>query len=205
MWYARADDGFILGGLGRVQVGTLRGVPMLLETTDERVRQRLLPETYEDEEAEAQWREHATPELERLFMSRTQVVRKDLGKLRQLKGADSWVLPIPDMHVNAWLACLNAARLALYALNDLKPKHMERDVGAGTAKQLEAIDRIHFLAELQCVLMGDFAIDDEEDDEDEASGWSIESFDSCEVDPFHRPTSTGKDDEADQQESEGEA
>jgi hypothetical protein len=161
MWVARAEDGFVFGGLTREFVETLRGVPMLLESTDERVRARLLPETYDDDESEDQWRRHAAPELERLFVSRAQLVRKDLLHLRQLKAADSWVLPIPDEHVNAWLASLNAARLALYVLNELKAEHLERE-GANQAneKQRQAVHRIHFLAEVQCVLLGDVDFDD---------------------------------------------
>jgi hypothetical protein len=164
MWVARAEDGFVFGGLTRECVETLRGVPMLIESNDERVRRRLLPETYDHHDDEQHWQEHATPELERLFLSRAQVVRRDLGKLRQLKSADSWVLPIPDEHVNAWLASLNGARLALFVLNELSAEHLEREGNNGaTEKQREAVQRIHFLAEVQCVLLGDVDFDDDGD------------------------------------------
>lgn len=167
MWVARADDGFLFGGLTRSCVETLRGVPMLLESRDERVRKRLLPETYGDAQDEAGWRRHAAPELERLFLSRAQLVRRDLAGLRQLKDADSWVLVIPDTHANAWLSSINAARLALYALNDLTPRHMERDgILKANGKQQEALDRIHFLAEVQCVLLGDVDVDENGEWED---------------------------------------
>jgi hypothetical protein len=167
MWVARADDGFLFGGLTAECIETLRAVPMLLESKDERVRARLLPETYGDHVAQEQWREHAAPELERLFLSRAQLVRKDLAALRQLKSADSWVLLVPDHHVNAWLASLNAARLALFALNDLAAEHMERDGARNTTrKQQEAVARIHFLAEVQCVLLGDVDFGDTPDGPD---------------------------------------
>lgn len=176
MWFASCDDGFVIGGLGREEIETLRGVPMLIESNDARVRKRLLPETYEDEEAEKEWRRHATPELERLFVSRAQVVRMDLANIRQLKSVDSWVLTVGANHVNAWLASLNAARLALYVMAELTEEQMERDGAVNCSKkQLEAIGRIHFMAELQCVLLGDVEAA-EEDDEDpfEAgdSGWT---------------------------------
>lgn len=173
MWFARADSGFVIGGLGRAEVETLRGVPMLLESTDPRVRNRLLPETYDEADAAAQWRRHSAPELERLFLSRAQLVRKDLAGLRQLDSADSWMLPIPDYHVNAWLASLNAARLALFVLNDLCAEQMEREGGGRSSrKQREALERIHFLAELQCVLLGDFGLGGEDEDAGEG-GWSL--------------------------------
>lgn len=171
MWAARAEDGYLFGGLTRTCVETLRGVPMLLESNDPRVRQRLVPETYQDPDEELQWRKHAAPELERLFLSRAQIVRRDLAKLHKLKDVDSWVLAIPDNHANAWLASLNAARLAMYVLAELEGKHLERD-GHQKAndKQREAVLRIHFLAELQSVLMGDFDDADEPLDDDEACG-----------------------------------
>ncbi|MGE3175506.1 MAG: DUF2017 family protein [Planctomycetota bacterium] len=177
MWAARAEDGYLIGGLTRTCVESLRGVPMLLESNDERVRQRLLPETYQDAEEEVQWRRHAAPELERLFLSRAQLVRKDLAAMRQLKSADSWVLIVPDTHTNAWLASLNAARVALYVLNDLKAHHLEREGETlGTEKQREAVQRIHFLAEIQCILMGevealdDFGCDGDDPDPDHDLG-----------------------------------
>lgn len=169
MWAARAEDGYLIGGLTRDCLETLRGVPMLVESSDPRVRERLLPETYDSVEDEQQWREHATPELERLFMSRLQIVRKDLAAVRKLEAVDSWVLFLPDTHGNAWLASLNAARLSLYVLNDLDASHLERDGDERcTEKQREAVWRIQFLAEIQCILMGEMeAMDDLDDPEDE--------------------------------------
>lgn len=156
MWVARADHGYLFGGLTRHCVDTLRGVPMLLECTDERVRRRLLPETYDDPEVEASWRQLAEPELERLFLSRAQLVRRDLAAMQQLEGAESWLLLVPDGHASAWLSSLNAARLALFVLNDLRAELMEPEGFAqATPKQQEALLRIHFLAEMQCVLLGE--------------------------------------------------
>lgn len=174
MWAARAEDGYLVGGLDRQALETLRGVPMLVESNDPRVRDRLLPETYDSAEDEAQWRDHATPELERLFQSRLQIVRKDLAAVKKLDAVDSWVLFLPDTHANAWLASLNAARLALFVLNDLKAHHMERGGEEGCSdKQIEAVWRIQFLAEIQCILMGELeamAVDVEDEDADSFDG-----------------------------------
>lgn len=162
MWVARADNGFLFGGLTHYCVDTLRGVPMLIESRDIRVRQRLLPDTYAESDDQQDWIDTAVPELERLFLSRAQLVRRDLEKLKKLDQVDSWVLLIPDQHCNAWLSSLNAARLALYALNDLMPQHLERDgLHLATPKQQAALLRIHFLAEVQSVLLGDIEFEDE--------------------------------------------
>lgn len=161
MWACRVSEGVVFGGLEAGAVETLKGVPMLLESSDARVRERLLPETCEDPDDEAQWRRHSVPELERLFLSRAQLVRRDLAGLRKLANFDAHVLLIPDDHQNAWLSTLNAARLALFALNDLTAEHMEAEGFAkASLKQQQAVLRIHLLAELQSVLLGDLEVDD---------------------------------------------
>ncbi len=161
MWVARVAEGYVFGGLLPQAVETLKGVPMLLESSDGRVRARLLPETFEEAEAEDTWRRHAVPELERLFLSRAQLVRRDLAAMRKMPTTDEQVLLIPDGHASAWLAALNAARLALFELNHLEARHMEPEgFGVATKKQQEAMLRIHLLAEIQSVLLGDFEIDE---------------------------------------------
>ncbi|MEO6594772.1 MAG: DUF2017 family protein [Planctomycetota bacterium] len=168
MWAARVDEGFVFGGLSQASVDTLTGVPMLLESSDTRVRERLLPETCDDPDDEAQWRRHSVPELERLFLSRGQLVRRDLAAMRRMAGSSEQVLLIPDAHANAWLAALNAARLALFVLNDMTAEHLEPEgFAAASQKQQEAMLRIHLLAEVQSVLLGDFEVD---------SGGSFEDF-----------------------------
>jgi hypothetical protein len=163
MWVARVAEGYVFGELTAAAVETLRGVPMLIESTDERVRARLLPETCIEPEDEQHWREHAVPELERLFLSRATLVRRDLETLRKLPDSGLHALLITHEHTNAWLAALNAARLALYVLNDLTAEHMETEGFSGaTKKQQEAIVRISLLAELQAVLLGEFEVGDDE-------------------------------------------
>ena len=62
-------------------VDTLIRLPEWLETDAPNVKERLLPKAYADEAAEREWRRHITPELEYLFQSRTQILRKDLAEL----------------------------------------------------------------------------------------------------------------------------
>lgn len=161
MWVARVDEGYVFGGLVAHSVETLKAVPMLLESSDPRVRERLLPDTCDEAEDQEHWERHAVPELERLFLSRAQLVRRDLATMKKLPKSETQVLLIPDKHCNAWLAALNAARLALYVLNDLSAAALEPEGFAlVTPKQQEAILRIHLLAEIQSVLLGDFEIDE---------------------------------------------
>ena len=161
MWAARLDEGYLFGGMDAETVATLKGVPMLLESADARVRRRLLPETCSDAEDEEQWRLHAVPELERLFLSRAQLVRRDLAGLRQLEADGRHVLLIVHEHASAWLAALNAARLALFVLNDLEADHLtDEGFAALTGKQREAVVRIDLLAGMQAVLLGEHEVED---------------------------------------------
>lgn len=160
MWAARIADGYVFGGMTAECAASLEGVPLLLESKDPRVTERLYPETCAEEDDQRHWQEHAVPELERLFASRCQLVRRDLQAMKTVDPAGNRVLVIPDGHVNAWLAALNAARLALYVLNDLTAKWMEgKDTDGATDKQLEALGRIHLLAEVQAVLLGEYELD----------------------------------------------
>ena len=169
MWVARVDEGFVFGDLTPASVETLKGVPMLIESADARVRDRLLPKTCDNSEDEAHWREHAAPELERLFLSRAQLVRRDLALMKKVPKSVNMALLIPDEHHNAWIAALNAARLALFVLNDMTAEHMEDEgLDNATPKQQEAALRIHLLAEIQSVLLGDYEL--------ESSGGSFDDF-----------------------------
>jgi hypothetical protein len=160
MWVARVDEGYVFGDLSPASVDTLVGVPMLIESSDPRVRGRLFPATCGDEDAETEWRVHAVPELERLFLSRAQLVRRDLAALRPMRKSKNQVLLVPDAHQNAWIAALNAARLALFELNGLSAEAMEPEgFGKATQKQQEALLRIHLLAEIQSVLLGDLEVE----------------------------------------------
>jgi len=161
MWAARFDEGYVFGGLEPVVVDTLKGVPMLLESTDIRVRKRLLPETCQDEEDEEHWREHAVPELERLFLSRAQLVARDLKGLQKLAVDGSYFLLIVHEHASAWLAALNAARLAMFELSDLEAKDLSDEGFAKlSSKQQQAVARIDLLGYIQAVLLGEAEVED---------------------------------------------
>jgi len=155
MWVVRDEDGNLwFGGLTPFCADTLAEIPEILESQDPRVQDRLMPKTYEEPEEEDGWRRYSTPELERLFASRTQLVRRDLETLRQVPDTDAWFLSIQTGHENAWLAALNAVRLALFALHDLDAADMERDPDELECEETaDALLKIHFLAEVQMVLI----------------------------------------------------
>ncbi|MBK9386896.1 MAG: DUF2017 family protein [Planctomycetes bacterium] len=174
MWFARLDAGWLFGDISPEALTTLEAVPLLITSRDPRVLKRLYPETYEDEEQEREWRRNAGEELKHLFASREELVRGDLQRIREPLAGRGKVLLIPDPHASGWLAALNAARLALYALNDLEPGWMagvERE--RMSPQQRTALARIRLLAELQSVLLGERTSPPEAptaDPEEDASG-----------------------------------
>ena len=148
-----ADGDLRLSRLAPLHADTLLRIPDLLRSDDRRVRDRLLPPAYEEGDDQAHWRRNAAPELERLFASRAELIRKDLASLAAAEGP-AFSMRIRQTHASAWLAGLNAARLALYALHDLTPADMERAPEAlGDFDKEVALVRIHIMAFLQEMLI----------------------------------------------------
>ena len=125
MWGARDEVGNLwLGGVNTFGAQALAIVPELLESDDPRVQKRLLPVTFDEDDEEEQWRKHGLPELARLFLSRSQLMRRDLESMRKVRDTDYWILCIPKGHESAWLSGLNGVRLALYELHDMEPAYL---------------------------------------------------------------------------------
>ena len=142
-----------LAGLDLVVADTILRIPRLLRCEDPEVRERLFPPACDDEEEERQWRRLAGTELEHLYLSQGEVVRKDLANLTQA-GEGEFALPLPEEHRAAWLAALNAARLTLYILHDLRPGDMEAgDIAEVEPEKEMALVRIHIMAYLQELLI----------------------------------------------------
>ncbi|MBN2489346.1 MAG: DUF2017 family protein [Planctomycetes bacterium] len=139
--------------LPRICADALRVVPVVLESDDPRVRDRRLPRVYEDDALEQEWRRIGAPELEHLFVSRTELIRKDLSALERRRDG-SFTLRVPERHEAAWLSGLNAARHALFLLNALEPADMERDPAElDDPRRALALLHIHWLAYLQELML----------------------------------------------------
>lgn len=135
----------------------LKQVPALLGSALEhpRMRSRLLPEPYDDGEANAEWRKHVTPDLAHLFESGREIVNSDLLRAsRALSIGRAWQVEIPAAHHTAWMSSLNAARLALGELHKVTQEDMEtlesRDPGS---EREYAILRIHLLGWIEELLV----------------------------------------------------
>ncbi len=140
--------------------GLLMEVPSLLADLDPRAEERLFPRAFEEPEEEEQWRRLAGPDLAHLFQDRIEVIRGDLEGLRPEGGGafgaaeETFRMVIPSAHQAAWLAGLNAARLALYVTLDFSPEDMRKEPGdmEEPAKTL-GLFQIHALAVFQEIIL----------------------------------------------------
>ncbi|MHC4162744.1 MAG: DUF2017 family protein [Planctomycetota bacterium] len=158
------DGGIAIEDLTPPFVFILLELPGLLgpDQPDE-VKRRLFPDPAEEDEIRKDWARLVHPELYALLASAREIVRKDLGKL--LPSGGTCRLEIPAPHVNAWISALNAARLALGAIqgiedeDDLHPfdDPEEDDDDREEVVELDArrlaVAKIHLLGELQALLV----------------------------------------------------
>jgi hypothetical protein len=141
-------------GISPFHADTLLQIASWLRSDDPRVRARLLPDTFEDDGAgEQDWRRLVAPELDHLFASRTEILRRDLATMEP-DSPVTFRLRIARGHEQAWLSSLNGARHALFLLHDLQERDMERDPAALRDREKElALVRIHVLAYMQELMM----------------------------------------------------
>jgi len=135
--------------LAPICADTLLHVPEWIESDDPAVRDRLLPKGSSDAEADAAWRKLATPEIERLFLSHSEIIRKDLESIEP-RGRKGFRFRIRQGHENAWLAGLNAARHAFFLIRKLEPGDLNRDIEqVADDDRREALIRLSILGWLQ--------------------------------------------------------
>ena len=150
----RDQDGHIaLERLTPLDADTLLRLPEWLASEDPEVKGRLFPDVYDDPEEAEQWRRLGTPELLHLFASRQELVKLDLATMEHVAPV-RYRMRIAKGHEKAWLATLNAARLALFMQHRLGPKDMELDpCDADTEVKEIALMRIHVMAFVQELLL----------------------------------------------------
>ncbi len=125
-------------------------------TTEPRARKRLFPEPSRDQTINKEWEEFIQPGLESLFLSAADQVASDLAQHAVLEPDDDGVcsFDVPLDHVDAWLACLNTARLSLAALHGFSDQELAGSSPTDVKSLRElALLQIHFYAVLQeCLL-----------------------------------------------------
>ena len=135
-------------------VDTFTRIPGWLASEDPAVQTRLRPRAARDEEAEAEWRRLGAPELERLFLSREQMLQRDLATLARGRLGGGLRLRIAHGHESAWLSALNGARHVLFILHGLGPGDMAQELDeVADPERQEALARITVLGWLQELLL----------------------------------------------------
>ncbi len=90
----------------------ISAIPAIVAERD-KAAERLYPDPGEGSELDADWATLVRPELAHLFQSAEETVKQDLRSLKKLKERDGFEILIPLAHLEAWLNCLNQARLIL--------------------------------------------------------------------------------------------
>jgi len=160
-----ADGAVSIEGLFPLHLAALAEVPDLIDKPEGDVKKRLFPEPSDDATQKADWERLVRPELFALLASAREILLRDLrgvGPAEPLGGVPRWSVTVPAQHVNAWIAALNAARLALGAEHgieseeDLRPKLEENEEGRiEVDERTLAVIKIGALADLQAMLILD--------------------------------------------------
>jgi hypothetical protein len=142
MFIERDDDRVWLRELPVWVVDTLLCLPDWIESDDPKVRKRLMPKAYLDDEQDREWRAALGSSLEHLVATRTEIVRKDLGAMEvcipdeldeeggyelQFATQTTFDVPIPASHVPAWVSTLQAGTHALFILEGLTADDLSQD------------------------------------------------------------------------------
>jgi hypothetical protein len=119
----------------------------------EKARGRLFPDPLghgDQDELHRDWQDHVQPELERLFASSRATVARDIAGLPH----EASRLLIPSEHVDAWLNCLNQARLIIVEENAFSEADMDhREPPDLSTRRGLALLKVHFYAHLQEALV----------------------------------------------------
>ena len=134
-------------------------MPAIADNTDgPGVRERFLQSPSGGRRDDSEWREYVHPELLESFGKASDSVRRDLAGASASADDDGHALDIPLEHAEAWLNCLNRARLALATSHDLDEQDMTREIHARieSARQF-AIFQVHFYGVVQECLIQEIA------------------------------------------------
>lgn len=117
---------------------------------------RLFPEPGTDEDLKDDWKRLVEPELRLLFQSARETVARDLESLERVEDEEDemYTLGIPLAHADAWLSCLNMARLVLAERYKFTEAELEAapDLMVESERDL-ALLQMGFYAEVQQLLI----------------------------------------------------
>lgn len=147
----QAGGDFLISRLDRVLYTLLREVPDTADPSgDSRALDRLYSRPAGPDEADFvdDWQELVQPELQHLFESANETVRRDLAHAEQEE--DGMLVTISENHVDAWINSLNQARLVLAARFGFGDKDMEGELPLAPLQPREfALFQVHLYGYIQ--------------------------------------------------------
>ncbi len=154
----RPDGSVVLSDLAPWFVTVLLELPDLLAAGQpDDVQRRLFPDPGDDPERNEDWERLVRPELFALLASAREILARDLeglGPQPEEPAPLLWSVTIPPAHLSAWISALNAARLTLGALHDIREEDMDglpppEDWG----EKQTAVAKIHLYGVMQQMLL----------------------------------------------------
>ncbi len=132
-----------------------RGIPGTADPEgSEAARDRIFspPSADTASELRAEWKEYVEPDLRHLFATAAQTVKEDLARFTRADRSDppAYHLSIPGKHLDAWLNCLNQARLVIAARNGFTETDLNEEfsIFANSPRDF-SLFQIHFYGLLQ--------------------------------------------------------
>lgn len=145
------EGGLRLSEIDRGLMNILREAPDAADPRgDSRALDRLYPRPTADveEEMNDDWNEFVQPDLQHLFESANQTMRRDLDAAALEE--DGWSVEVSAAHFDAWLCALNQARLVLASRHKVDEKAMNEELSGGPRDAREfALLQIHLYGFLQ--------------------------------------------------------
>ena len=122
------DGQLTLRNLPAFYIQCLLTLPEILDRQEGDIRDALFPNAFQQApELREDWEKYARPDLLHLFGDRVEIIREDLRNFGINPNTLAFNLAIPETHVSAWLASLNAARLLLGDDFGITAADMERE------------------------------------------------------------------------------
>lgn len=145
------EGGLRLCEIDRGLMALLREAPDAADPRgDSRALDRLYPRPTDDveEEMNDDWNEYVQPDLQHLFESANQTMRRDLDAA--VAEEDGFTVEMPPEHFDAWLCALNQARLVLASRHKIEESDMNEEISGGPRDAREfALLQIHLYGFLQ--------------------------------------------------------
>jgi len=149
------SDTVCVAGVDPFLLELFRGIPSAVDPAgSDTARHRIFSDPAPDPVSDlcAEWKEYVEPGLRHLFVTAADTVKEDLARFERDPRHEpaAYDLSIPRKHLDAWLNCLNQARLVIAARNEFTEADLndEFNIFANSPRDF-SLFQIHFYGLLQ--------------------------------------------------------